>query len=243
MTSETSPSPSEPGEVDVPLTRTGSGRSTGVFVAVSVLFSVSGYATLRVEEPFIMAFGAAVTGGLLLFWVLSAVRRRLRRSGNQQAAEVAPRKGFLAQVIGEVAAAERGRKKEQQERVRTRIHTPTEAERFVAGWLRDRGFRGARTTPPSGDAGIDVSASGVSVQVKRYSTNAVGRPELQQLVGAAPVGDTAVFFTSSRYTAAAAEYANQRDVALFTFDSEAGYPVRAVNRAAERLLRNRRARK
>lgn len=209
-----------------------------VFVLVSAAFSVALFVEYRSEGPALIdALGPSALGGLLLYWALTALRRRRRAKKGQDTA--ARPKGWLARVMDEGAAAERERKQEARERARTRIHTPTEAEAFVAKWLRSQGFRGARATPPSGDAGIDVTASGISVQVKRYGSKGVGRPEVQQLVGAARVGDVAVFFTSSRYTDAAVEYADQRGVALFAFDFTGGYPVRVVNRTAERLLRDR----
>ena len=219
--------------------RTGPERSTVVFVLVSVVFSTVLFVEYRSEElALIDALGASAVGGLLLYWALAVLRRRRRAKKGQDTAVGRP-KGWPARVMDEGAAAERKRKQEAQERARTRIHTPTEAETFVAKWLRSQGFRGVRATPPSGDAGIDVTASGISVQVKRYDSKGVGRPEVQQLVGAARVGDVAAFFTSSRYTDAAVEYADQRGVALFAFDFRRGYPVRVVNRTAERLLRDR----
>ena len=210
--------------------------ATVVLVLVSVAFSTTLFVEYHSEEPALIdALGPSAVGGLLLYWALPPLRRRRRAKKGQDTAAAQP-KGWLARVMDEEAAAARERKQEARERARTRIHTPTEAETFVAKWLRSQGFRSVRATPPSSDAGIDVTASGISVQVKRYASKGVGRPEVQQLVGAARVGDVAVFFTSSRYTDAAVEYADQRGAALFAFDFAGGYPVRGVNRAAERLL-------
>ncbi len=243
MTPEPSPSPPSPasssnGEASSPAIRTRPERSTVVFVLVSVAFSTTLFVEYHSEEPALIdALGPSAVGGLLLYWALAALRRRRRAKKGQDTAAAQP-KGWLARVMDEEAAAARERKQEARERARTRIHTPTEAETFVAKWLRSQGFRSVRATPPSSDAGIDVTASGISVQVKRYASKGVGRPEVQQLVGAARVGDVAVFFTSSRYTDAAVEYADQRGAALFAFDFAGGYPVRVVNRTAKRLLRD-----
>jgi hypothetical protein len=48
--------------------------------------------------------------------------------------------------------------------------------------------------------------------VKRYRLTLIGRPVLQQLVGAAVPGTRRLFFTSSGYTREAIVYANDRSV-------------------------------
>jgi hypothetical protein len=120
----------------------------------------------------------------------------------------------------------------------TAIHTPEDAEQFVAAWLRSNGFPDAVATAASGDHGLDVVAPHLSVQVKRYSTSAIGRPAVQALWGARRTDhDVAAFFTSSRYTQAATDYSNMRGVALFVFDGLHGLPVVPINAHGQALLR------
>ena len=95
-----------------------------------------------------------------------------------------------------------------------------EAEQVAAHACRQLGFEGARVTPPGADAGIDVidRQRNLYGQVKAWS-KPVGRPELQNLVGASPAGCVRVFFSTSGYTQPAREYANANGIALFTVSS------------------------
>ncbi len=101
--------------------------------------------------------------------------------------------------------------------------SPEGAEHLVADWMRHLGAENVRVTDFRSDGGIDVDSDQYVAQVKLYSTTTVGRPEVQQLVGAALVNrKKALFFTSSAYTAEAKRYAAQAEVALFKFVPEGG---------------------
>jgi Restriction endonuclease len=97
------------------------------------------------------------------------------------------------------------------------IDTWQAAERFVAAYLAQMGFIGARVTASGPDAGIDVVAPGLAAQVKHW-IGPVGRREIQQLRGAT-VEPTVVFFALSGYTRQAIEFARDRDIALFRYSS------------------------
>ena len=97
------------------------------------------------------------------------------------------------------------------------IQTWQDAEHNAAAWMRHWGYTDARAVPGGPDAGIDVRSAGAVAQVKWQSV-AVGRPMLQQLVGANDRPEAKLmFFTASNYTAAAVEYADSRHIALFTY--------------------------
>lgn len=98
-------------------------------------------------------------------------------------------------------------------------NTWQEAEALAVRYMRALGFADAQQTSAGADGGIDAvsPAHRAAAQVKHYAAF-VGRPEVQKLVGAASLFSERLFFTSSGYTAAAAEYAEAHDVALFTYD-------------------------
>jgi len=101
--------------------------------------------------------------------------------------------------------------------------SPEGAERLVSDWMCHLGAKDVRVTNFRSDGGIDVESENYVAQVKLYSNTSVGRPEIQQLVGAALVsGKHALFFTSSTFTAEAKRYAAQAEVALFRFVPEDG---------------------
>lgn len=88
-----------------------------------------------------------------------------------------------------------------------------QAEHLAAATLRQFGFDDAAVTGDGTDRGLDVVGSRVAAQVK-YTNAAVGRPVIQQLVGAA--GDRqAVFFSRAGFTEHALEEAHDRGMALF----------------------------
>lgn len=107
-----------------------------------------------------------------------------------------------------------------------------EAEELAARWLRVHGFPDAAVTPPGADGGLDVVGRGIAAQVKNLSTP-VGRPTIQQLVGANRHGARAACFSRAGYSASAVAFANQTDVALFTIDTsrDAVEPVNNIARA------------
>ena len=90
-----------------------------------------------------------------------------------------------------------------------------DAEVAVAVWLRRRGCRRAEVTPRGADGGIDVMTRELAVQVKHVNRR-VGRPTLQQIVGAAITVDRApAVFSTSGFSGPALEYADEHDVAIF----------------------------
>ena len=113
------------------------------------------------------------------------------------------------------------------------IRHPRDAEIAAAEWLRYWGFADARTHGPGADAGIDVESLTMVAQVKARVSPA-GRPELQQLHGAAVgKGKQGVFFSIGGFTAQAVGWANDVGLPLFAFDLQ-GEPT-AVNGPAFRL--------
>lgn len=88
-----------------------------------------------------------------------------------------------------------------------------DAEQLAAVALRGFGFDDARPTGSGTDAGLDVAGRSIACQVK-HTAKPVGRPVLQQLVGAAG-GRVTAFFSRAGYTAQAIEYADQVGMALF----------------------------
>lgn len=114
------------------------------------------------------------------------------------------------------------------------MRTWREAEDLAAEWMRYLGYDDAAITGGAADGGLDVVATGAVAQVK-WQGAAVGRPAVQRLVGAAPVGTRAVlFFSWSGYSKGAIEYANERDVALF--DVDATDTLTTLSRAADSVL-------
>lgn len=83
------------------------------------------------------------------------------------------------------------------------------------------------------DGGIDVLASDAIAQVKAHM-QPIGRPDVQNLYGVATAqGKTPLFFSLSGYTAAAAAWAEEVGVGLFTFDLQGSpQPVNGRARAA-----------
>jgi hypothetical protein len=98
------------------------------------------------------------------------------------------------------------------------IRTPRDAEVVAAEWLRYWGFVDARTHGPGADGGVDVEAGEMVAQVKARQSKA-GRPELQQLHGVVASRDKqGVFFSIGGYTEQAVAWANEVNLALFSFD-------------------------
>jgi hypothetical protein len=93
-----------------------------------------------------------------------------------------------------------------------------EAEEAALRYMRSLGFSDAVLTAGGADHGLDVSATGAVAQVKAQSS-AVGRPDVQRLVGAALDSPAKLFFSISGYSAGAIAFADTAGVALFTLDS------------------------
>jgi hypothetical protein len=104
------------------------------------------------------------------------------------------------------------------------IRKPVDAEIYAAAWMRHLGFHDARETTYGSDAGVDVIASRAIAQVK-FRTVQVGRPELQSFVGAAHAHPDKyrLFFSWKGYSSPAVEYAEQAQIALFSFELSGHY--------------------
>ncbi len=98
---------------------------------------------------------------------------------------------------------------------------PYEYEEYVAEELRSEGFTNVDTTPKSGDYGADVLAYDgdrrVCVQCKRYAPgHLVGVKAVQEIYSAKDYYgcDDAYIYTTSDYSPAAVEMANELGVVL-----------------------------
>lgn len=127
---------------------------------------------------------------------------------------------------------------------RPRIRDWRDAETAAARWLRKAGCRRVSLTGGSADGGIDVLTAEWAVQVK-HTTKRVGRPAVQQLVGAALTLDrSSALFSTSGFSAPACAYALEHDVALFELDLDGkaygiNRPARRVGKRTRRLLPGR----
>ncbi len=125
---------------------------------------------------------------------------------------------------------------------RPRIRDWRDAEIATARWLRRAGCRRVSMTGGSADGGIDVMTAEWAVQVK-HTAKRVGRPAVQQLVGAAlSVDRSPALFSTSGFSAPACNYALEHDVALFDLDLDGtahgvNRPARRVGKRTRRLLR------
>jgi hypothetical protein len=109
------------------------------------------------------------------------------------------------------------------------------AEELAASFLRSLGFADAMTTMAGADGGADVVALGLVAQVKNWTSTVVGEPAIRDVYGTAVARRSrAAFFTSSRYSAAAQIFAEENDVALFTYRQSDGRVI-AINQHAELL--------
>lgn len=116
---------------------------------------------------------------------------------------------------------------------RPRIRGWQDAEVAAARWLRKAGCRRVSLTGGSADGGIDVVTAEWAVQVK-HTTKRVGRPAVQQLVGAALTLDRSpALFSTSGFSAPACAYAIEHHVALFELDLHGR--ARGLNRQARRV--------
>lgn len=105
-----------------------------------------------------------------------------------------------------------------------------DAEAVAAAWVRWLGHPDARQTPPGADGGVDVVSATALGQVK-WKSKAVGRPDVQQLLGAAAgVGRTLFFFSRTGYTQQALTYADGVGIACFSLMPDG--TIRASNSVA-----------
>ena len=127
---------------------------------------------------------------------------------------------------------------------RPRIRNWRDAEAAAAHWLRKAGCRRVSLTGGSADGGIDVITAEWAVQVK-HRTKRVGRPAVQQLVGAALTLERfPALFSTSGFSAPACVYADEHDVALFELDLDGrahgiNRPARRVGKRTRRFLPGR----
>ena len=114
------------------------------------------------------------------------------------------------------------------------ITSPHHAELNAAEKMRSWSFTDAVATTGGADGGIDVRSSRALAQVK-WKGAVAGRPELQQLYGAAAGGPQQLFFFSaSGYSDQAIQYADQVGIMLMTYDPLGS--VEGVNTTARRFL-------
>lgn len=106
-----------------------------------------------------------------------------------------------------------------------------QVERDTATWLRTVGCRQVALTTAGADGGVDVLTSEWAVQVK-HTERRVGRPAVQQIVGAAlHVERRPAVVSTSGFTSPAVEYAVEHDVALVRLDDDGrGRPVTSAAR-------------
>lgn len=115
------------------------------------------------------------------------------------------------------------------------VNTPKDAELNAAEKMRIWGYLDAASPLHSADGGIDVRSTRALAQVKFRSSKA-GRPEIQNLVGAA-AGDNSkalLFFDFKGYSPQAVQYANQMGVGLYIYDQTG--KVTPTNDAARRIM-------
>lgn len=165
------------------------------------------------------------TAGRLPWWIWAALA--LAAVG---ATQDRLREGLIASITLAIAFVVR--------RVYRHFKTPAvadwrSAERAAAAWLRSNGCRRVYLTRAGADGGIDVLTAGLAVQVK-HTARRVGRPTVQQVVGAAITVDRApAVFSTGGFTAPAVDYAAEHDVALFHLhDNGAAEPL---NRTARQV--------
>ena len=109
------------------------------------------------------------------------------------------------------------------------------AEHNAAEWMRHWGFLDARVTESGSDQGIDVRASRALAQVK-FEAKQVGRPQVQNLVGARGRDQAAalLFFSGVGFARPAVQFADEMEVALFTYSLLGA--MTPANEAARRLI-------
>ncbi|MFF7899746.1 restriction endonuclease [Streptomyces sp. NPDC088817] len=95
------------------------------------------------------------------------------------------------------------------------IQTWQDAELAAVDHMRSMGFFDARTTAAGADGGIDVIADHAVAQVKHHSQPISVGP-VRELRGVADLGQHLLFYSSGGYTDKACEFAEERDIALFS---------------------------
>lgn len=108
------------------------------------------------------------------------------------------------------------------------------AEEIAEQHLKYIGFANVRLSPPGNDHGVDVIGNDVAAQVKMTALP-VGRPVLQQLIGATVNYTHRACYSTSGYTKDAIIYAELHSVALFSI--EASGEITPCNQLAEIMER------
>ena len=97
--------------------------------------------------------------------------------------------------------------------------TPWEMQDLFAGMLRAMGYK-VHISPPGPDGGVDILAHRdafgfenpiIKVQVKHKKSTS-SAPEIQQLLGANPIGASCIFVSTGGFTSAASKTAQQNGV-------------------------------
>ena len=112
--------------------------------------------------------------------------------------------------------------------------SPTFFEKLVIDLLLNMGYGGrnkemAKVTPTSHDNGVDgiipedaLGLDKIYIQAKRYKDSPVGKPEIQQFVGALEEqkATKGVFITTSKFTNGAIETANKASKKIVLIDGK-----------------------
>lgn len=159
-------------------------------------------------------------------WSCSTCRRERLQQKRRIAAEQEEerRKKRLTQQAAELRRKEIARLRQARARQLDDLRNLTSQgfEALVADMFRRQGYQ-VTLTPAVNDGGKDViitrAGRTLFVECKKYGpTTTVGRPDLQQLLGAvtAEGADGGVFVTTGRYSAAAREFATAQGIRLIT---------------------------
>lgn len=115
--------------------------------------------------------------------------------------------------------------------------SPIAFEHFVLALLRSMGYgvdeNSIQTTSSTRDKGIDgiilqdkLGFDKIYVQTKQYSDKPVGRPAIQEFVGAIHrLGNKGLFVTTSKFTNDAIEYAKENNIILLDGDKLTKYMI------------------
>lgn len=110
------------------------------------------------------------------------------------------------------------------------------AEQLVADWLRFLGEEAVNVTQESGDGGVDVLTRDYCCQVKNYSRQNIGSPEVRDLFGTATsMGLSPLLFTSTGLTPDAEAFSLRNSIPAIRFVAETS-ELRHLNEAGEGFL-------
>jgi hypothetical protein len=101
---------------------------------------------------------------------------------------------------------------------------------------REFGFKDAHLTGSGADAGVDVLSRRAVARVKWKLSGAIGRPDVQRLLGVAQAAKSKpVFFSGSGYTAEARSWAEMHGIAAFNLTDQG--EVVPITTAARKMAR------